>query len=280
MNQTERWVSPDVVLCDLDGVVWLAHRRIEGADIAIAKLREAGARVVFVTNNSHSTVAETEQLLGDIGIPASGDVITSSQAAARALNRGESVLVCGGPGIVESVQACGCTCAVAHQLDDRERASVIEGSRRFDAVLVGFHREFDYEVLTMASSAIRMGARFIATNDDATYPTPGGLIPGGGSIVAAVAKASGSEPVIAGKPHRLLAELVEAELGPISKGRVVMVGDRVSTDGAFARRLGCRFALVMTGVSSHADRDSADLWAESLLDVARALLLPGRAGHS
>ena len=68
------------------------------------------------------------------------------------------------------------------------------------AVVVGFHRDFDFEGLTRASQAIRDGARFVATNLDATYPVPGGMVPGAGSIVAAVATASGCSPEVAGKP--------------------------------------------------------------------------------
>ena len=77
-----------------------------------------------------------------------------------------------------------------------------------DAVVVGFHREFDYDGLARASSKVRAGARLVGTNDDATYPTADGPIPGGGSILAAIAFASGVEPVVAGKPYAPMAALV------------------------------------------------------------------------
>ena len=77
-----------------------------------------------------------------------------------------------------------------------------------DAVVVGFHRDFDYERLRVAVRAVQRGARLIATNDDATYPTPDGPIPGGGAIVAAVAYAGGVRPVVAGKPYAPMADLV------------------------------------------------------------------------
>ena len=94
------------------------------------------------------------------------------------------------------------------------------------------------------------GARLLATNDDATYPTPEGLIPGGGAILAAVATASGATPTIAGKPYAPMAALVRDRCGPeFSSGTAVMVGDRWSTDGLFAEALGCPFALVRTGVT-------------------------------
>ncbi len=115
--------------------------------------------------------------------------------------------------------------------------------------MVGFHRDFDYERLRVAAGAIRAGARFVATNDDATYPTPAGPIPGGGSLVAAVAYATGVSPAVAGKPHEPMADLVRALVG----GDGTMVGDRPDTDGRFAVTLGYRNALVLSGVTRPVD---------------------------
>lgn len=228
--------SIEFVLCDLDGVVWLAREVIPGAPEAIERLRAAGRRVLFVTNNSMSTVAEQEQALADIGIPAVGDIITSAQAAASLVRDGERVLVCGGAGVVEAVES-----GVGAVVDDPDRA---------DVVIVGLHRHFDFDGLSAATRAIRRGARFVATNDDATYPTPDGETPGAGSIVAAVATASGEQPVIAGKPHRPMADLAAERCGDrFSADRVLMVGDRWSTDGLFADVIDCPFALVRTGVT-------------------------------
>ena len=123
-----------------------------------------------------------------------------------------------------------------------------------DALIVGLHQDLDYWRLQAANRAVRAGARFIATNDDATYPTPDGPLPGAGTIVAAVARASSVEPVIAGKPHGPMAELVAERCGPeFAPHRALMIGDRYSTDGRFAAQIGCPFALVHTGVSSSED---------------------------
>ena len=228
-----------LLLCDLDGVVWLAHRPIPGSVDAIAAAREAGWRVVFVTNNSFSLVDDVTATLESIGVPATGDVITSAGAGATLVSAGERVLVCGGPGIVEAVTRRGAV-VVSPDEADGSPASV-------DAVMVGFHRDFDYEVMRRASGAVRAGARLIGTNDDATYPTPDGPIPGGGSILAAIATACGVAPIVAGKPHRPMAEAVRALTGGVGS-MAVMVGDRPSTDGLFARTLNCRYALVRSGV--------------------------------
>jgi 4-nitrophenyl phosphatase len=218
---------------DLDGVIWLGEEPIPGSAEAVARLRAAGEQVVFCTNNSSRPLAEVEAKLARHGIPAEGDVVTSAMAAAGLVAPGERVLICAGPGVVEAVEARG-----AEAVDDGPA----------DAVVVGLHLDFDYEGLRRATAAIRAGARFIATNDDATYPTPTGEIPGGGAIVAAVATACGAAPVIAGKPHAPMADLVRARLGPDG----TMVGDRLETDGVFARALGYRFALVLTGVTTDA----------------------------
>src|SRR4051794_2196353 len=94
---------PRVVLCDLDGVVWLAHQAIPGSVAGIAELRAAGTRVLFVTNNSAARIEEQEAALAAIGIPATGDVLSSAQAAAALLQPGERVLVCGGEGILQAL---------------------------------------------------------------------------------------------------------------------------------------------------------------------------------
>jgi 4-nitrophenyl phosphatase len=251
----------DTVLCDLDGVVWLAHRPIEGAADAVARLRAGGRRVLFVTNNSMATIAEQEAALEAIGIPAADDVLTSGQAAATLLTAGERVHVCGGPGVVEAVTAVGALVPV-------EPPTV-------DTVVVGLHRDFDYERLRRAAAFVHRGARLVGTNDDATFPTPDGPIPGGGSLLAAVATAAGVTPVVAGKPHAPMVELVRRRLGDrFDPARMVMVGDRPSTDGEFAVRLGCRFALVRTGVTRPDAAVEVERWRDlpDLATVADAII--------
>jgi glycerol 3-phosphatase-2 len=233
-------VDPAFVLCDLDGVIWLSHRPIPGSVEAVARLRASGRRVVFVTNNSSARVADQEATLASIGIPAGGDVFTSAGAAAALLASGARVLVCGGPGVAEAATSVG---AVPIDGDDEAGTSA-------DVVVVGFHRNFDYERLRIAAAAVRNGAALIGTNDDATYPTTDGPIPGGGAILAAVATAAGVAPVIAGKPHRPMATAVLDQLGRPDPAAVLVVGDRPSTDGLFAVTLGSPFALVRSGVTA------------------------------
>ena len=235
------------ILCDLDGVVWLMHQPIAGSVDAISRMREVGHRVLFVTNNSHSSANEQAAVLESIGIPAVGDVVTASQSAGALLHAGERVLTCGGPGVMQAITDAGAI--VVGRSDDPD----LPKDLAVDAVVVAFHRTFDFAGLTRLSATIRQGARFIATNDDATYPTPDGVIPGGGAIVAAVATASGVQPIVAGKPYAPMANLVRSVLGVVDLSSSWMVGDRVSTDGAFAKTLGCHFAHVRSGVAHTPD---------------------------
>ena len=240
------------ILCDLDGVVWLLHQPIAGSVDAIARMRAAGHRVLFVTNNSSATLAKQEAALAKIGISAQGDVCTSAQAAALLLSPGERVLVAGGPGIVEAVEAAGAV-VVARTDDPTDDAAFSDVATSIDTVLVGYHNTFDYRGLTRAVTPILTGARLIGTNDDPTYPTPAGLIPGGGSILAAIAKAGGVRPIIAGKPFAPMGQLVRKRLGVDDLSVAWMAGDRDSTDGAFARLVGAKFALMLSGVSESPD---------------------------
>jgi glycerol-1-phosphatase len=224
-----------VVCCDLDGVVWRGADPIPGAAEAIEELRAHGLRVGFVSNNSSQPVGEVTAKLAAAGVPTlPGDVVTSARAAAALLasdlQRGAPVLACAGPGVIEALGEAGLRPV------DRPPAA---------GVVVGMHRNFDFDELDRASAAVRDGARFVATNLDPTYPVPGGMIPGSGAIVAAVATAAGRVPEVAGKPERPMVDLVQERLGPTG----VVVGDRVSTDGAFAKALGWPFALVLSGVT-------------------------------
>lgn len=268
------------VLCDLDGVVWLAHEPIPGSVEAIAALRASGRRVLFVTNNSAAPVAEHEAALDAVGIPARGDVVSSAMAGAALVEPGERVLVAGGPGVVEAVERRGAV-AVHNtgEFDDAELAA-------FDAVVVGLHRDFDYRRLRAAARAVTAGARLIGTNGDTTYPTPSGLDPGGGALVVAVATVAGVEPVYGGKPHRPMADLIIELLSTadvrFDPANALMVGDRVDTDGRFALHLRSPFALVRSGVCEPGDVLAGDV--EPVLDVADlaavtdALLRPAAAG--
>lgn len=217
---------------DLDGVIWLAEQPIPGSADAITRLRQAGIGVLFATNNALPTLSELVAQLARAGIAAQPEeLLTSAQAAASLLDRGSTAVVCAGGGVLEA-------------LADQGVAVVAEGPA--DAVVVGLTRDFDFAMLATAASAVHGGARLVGTNDDATYPTPGRLLPGAGALLAAVATAAQVTPEVAGKPH----EAIVALLGKRAPDASLVVGDRPSTDGLLARRLGVPYALVRSGVTT------------------------------
>jgi len=260
-------------LLDLDGVVWLSGRAIPGAAEAIGRLRAANERVAFLTNNSGPTVAEHVASLRSAGVDASSDeVLTSAHAAASLLERGSSAAVVGGAGVVEAL--------IEHNVRVvpliRSGPDPLPGqpAPQPDAVVVGRTTDLSYGLLAAASKAIRSGARFVATNSDATMPTPDGPVPGAGAIVAFIEVASGLSAEVAGKPHAAAAAFVRARLGPVG----VVVGDRPDTDGQFARAIGARFALVLTGVTSGNDmpvEPSPDVVGADVASVVDQILEAG-----
>lgn len=255
---------------DLDGVVWLGDSPIAGSIDAIRTLRRAGEQVLFLTNNSSMTVGAYLAKMGSLGLEcAPSELCTAAQAASLLVDPDEVVLVCGGPGIVEAVA-------------QRGARVVSEPTHDVTAVVAGWHRDFDFSRLTAAFRAVHHGARLIGTNDDPTYPSADGPLPGGGSIVAAIAYAGGVTPQFGGKPNEPAARLVFERLGwsanptPSQRAMITMVGDRPSTDGGMARRLGGRFGLVLSGVVSERDlpvEPAPDLIAQDLAALIEGRLL-------
>lgn len=244
---------------DVDGVVWLAGRAIPGAPEAIRRLRAAGEQVVFLTNNSGPTVDGYLGMLADAGVDARpDDLATSGQAAASMLAPGSTAAVVGGDGIREALEARG--------------VHIVGLEATPDTVVVGRTVELDYDEMADAATAIRNGARFVATNTDPTYPTGHGPLPGAGALVAFVAVSSGHQPEVAGKPHPPVADLVRARYGTPT----IMVGDRPDTDGEFALAVGAPFALVLSGSTSRADlpvEPEPAIVAEDLAEVVDRRLL-------
>jgi 4-nitrophenyl phosphatase len=248
-------------LLDCDGVVWLTEQAIPGSADAVASLRASGSRVVFLTNNSFPRRSDHLEKLDRLGIPTDpADLLSSAMAAAALMEPGERALVLGGPGLVE-------------ELESRGVATVRPGSGRgtgaVDAVVVGLDPAFDYPSLAAATSAVLGGARLIGTNDDAALPTPDGVLPGAGALLAAVACASGVVPTVAGKPNAATVDLVRDRVGTVE----IVVGDRPSTDGILARNLGARFGLVLSGVTEieHGPLEpEADVEARDLAALVRS----------
>ncbi len=237
---------------DLDGVVWLSGRVLEGAPEAVSLLRARGHDVIFVTNSSFYRRDEVAERLAAIGIDALDGVITSAMATASLLEVGEAVMVVGGPGLHEAILARG--------------AEIVpDGLDKPDAVVIGIEPRFDYERLSEVMVAVDGGARLLATNRDPTFPTPDGLRPGCGALVAAVSAATGVQATFGGKPEAATQVMVHERLGA---GGVV-AGDRNDTDGALAEALGYRFALISSAVNAGYEADAVRF--DGLLDAVKSL---------
>ncbi len=229
----------DVALLDLDGVVYLAEQPVPAAPEALAAAREAGMRLAFVTNNASRTPDQVAALLGRVGVPAEpGEVITSSQAAAHyladRLPAGAPVLVLGTTGLIEAIT-------------ERGLRPVFSADDEPAAVVQGFFPEIGWKQLAEGAIAIRRGVPWLATNLDATVPSPRGALPGNGSLVAALSHATGVTPAATGKPDPAMhAESVQRS----GAQHPIVVGDRLDTDIEGARRVGCASLLVFTGVTT------------------------------
>lgn len=228
----------DVALLDLDGVVYVGPAAVPDVPEALQKARRAGMRLGFVTNNASRTPEEVAAHLTEIGVAAEpADVITSAQAAAsvvaEVLGPDARILPVGGPGVAAALRAAGLT--VVDSAEDRP-----------DAVVQGYGREVGWAALAEAVVAVRNGARHIATNADATVPSPRGPLPGNGAMVGVVSGVTGHRPTITGKPDPAMhAECVRRT----GARRPLVVGDRLDTDVEGARRAGAPSLLVFSGVT-------------------------------
>lgn len=231
----------DVALLDLDGVVYVGPDAVPGVPESLAAARAAGMRLGFVTNNAARRPADVAAHLTRLGVPAGeSDVITSSQAAAGVvagmLAPGARVLPVGGPGVAAALTAAGLT-VVARAEDGPE------------AVVQGYGPEVGWADLAEAVVAVRNGARHVATNADATIPSPRGPLPGNGAMVGVVSAVTGRAPLVTGKPDPAMhAECVRRT----DARRPLVVGDRLDTDIEGARRAGAPSLLVLTGVTDPA----------------------------
>jgi glycerol-1-phosphatase len=255
------------IVLDLDGVVYLGDTVVPAAPAALEGVRGLGVRVVFVTNNSSRPPERVAEKLGRLGVKAAvEEVLTSADATVHLLGgeqglRGTRVLVVGGPGLRQALEAAG--------------ARLVDPSawRRAEVVAVGFDPELTYEKVRAAALAIRAGARFVGSNPDTTLPTPEGFWPGAGATLAMLEAATGTRPEVAGKPQRALFDTAAEALGP---GPYLMVGDRADTDLDGARRLGWSTALVLSGALGPGDLPDLAAAPDHLLaDVGGLLDPPG-----
>ncbi len=230
------------LICDLDGTVWSEGVVFPGVADAIARARAAGHRFLFATNNAIPTLEQLRTDLTRQGIAADEGVVSSATATATLVESGQRVFVIGGPGLRTELSARGAIVV-------EPEAGMLGRHLAVDFVVVGRDTAFDFAALAIAADAIRAGATFLAVCTDPTHPGPNGVEPGGGAIVAAIAAASGADPVVAGKPNTAMAEVFIDALGDDGLSDAMVIGDVIGSDGQMAAEMGLPFALVLSGAT-------------------------------
>ncbi|MBS1673115.1 MAG: HAD-IIA family hydrolase [Actinobacteria bacterium] len=256
--------SADVILSDLDGVVYRGAAPIPHAIAALNSARKSKT-VGFLTNNASRLAADVAEQLVSMGLRADADdVVTSPQATLLLLSKvvepGASLLAIGGPGLTVVLEGAG------YRL-------VRTADENPDAVVQGFSPRVSWADLAEATYALASGIPWVATNLDAALPLERGLAPGNGALVAAVRAVVNREPLAAGKPETALFDAArERFLG----SRWLFIGDRIDTDIRGAKRSGMSSALVFTGISRPQDAFAAppDARPDFILRDLRDLTLP------
>lgn len=238
-----------LLLVDLDGVVYRGSQPVPGIADVLNRRVAVGDRVIYVTNNSRSHRDEYEARLREMGVPLGAEgvqnIVTAARAAAVLLAEADPpprlAMVLGGPGLARELRDVGIRVVAPTERGLREAP---------DALVVGVDFSLSYKRLSIAATAVRCGARFVATNRDPMFPTAEGLSAGAGAIVAALAVAAGREPDdVIGKPEPRLFEAA-AEIAGVPVGEAIVVGDNLVTDIRAANRVGARSILMLTGVVS------------------------------
>lgn len=238
-------VEHDLVMLDLDGVVYVGEDAVPGAAEHLAAARGLGASLAFVTNNASRTPGTVADHLSSLGVAASeSDVVTSAQAAARLVvdrhGRRARVWALGGEGVHAALAA--------------EQLRVVGPDDGPDVLVTGYGRDVRWAELMRAAVALVDGLPWVACNTDHTIPTPQGRAPGHGVQVRMLADFSRVDPVVAGKPAR---PLLDETVRRVGGARPLMVGDRIDTDVDGAVAAGVPSLLVLTGVTDLAVLASA-----------------------
>jgi NagD protein len=240
-------------LMDMDGVLVREEHAIPGADRFIARLRELGTPFLVLTNNSTYTPRDLAARLRASGLDVPEEAIwTSALATARFLEAQRpqgSAFVIGEAGLTTALHDAGYTLT----------------ERSPDYVVLGETRTYSFERITRAIRLILGGARFIATNPDATGPTAEGPLPATGSVAALISRASGVEPYFVGKPNPLMMRSALNAIDAHSE-TAAMIGDRMDTDVVSGLEAGMETILVLTGITTREDAELHPYRASRVVD--------------
>lgn len=255
------------LILDMDGVLWRGETPMPGLAPFFDTLQSLNIGFALATNNATKTTDLYVQKLARFGVNVDPEqIVTSSEAAATYLHThfhpGTRVYVVGEVGLQQAVAAQG--------FQPVTELDYTRLNGHIPAVIVGLTRQVTYNEMACASLLIQRGATFIATNPDVTYPSEYGELPGAGAVVAFVAAASGTEPILIGKPGPILFQeaLRRLNADPVT---TAMVGDRLETDIAGGQALGLQTILVLSGISGRADITRTNINPDYIFDDITAL---------
>jgi 4-nitrophenyl phosphatase len=257
------------IFLDLDGCIYRGNQVITGVREALRGFREREVKILFLTNNSTMTSEDYAEKLRVMGIEsAPGEFLTSGEAASH------YILMNSGPSNILPITENGFK-EYCRRMNHKVLG--IKDWRLAEYVVVGLDRNFNYIKLRAGCRAIMNGAIFIATNVDRTIPTEDGLDPGAGSIVAAIREATLKEPIVIGKPSKIMMELALRRVG-VSPSEILVVGDRLETDILAGKVIGADTALLLSGATTRDAVEEAppqnrpDYIAEDLLVLYKNLV--------
>jgi len=247
------------ILLDVDGVLHVSGHPILGGAKAIARLREAGHTLRFVTNNTtHSRKALAEEIRS-FGVELDDEELQTTPLAAAHALKGMRVLALTMPAIIED-------------LDGLELVG--EGA---DAVLLGgadesyeTNRVFSYYNLARAFAELQEGADLYCLHKNRWWQTSRGALLDAGALVAGLEYAADTEATVLGKPSAayFAAALDALEYDP---EQTWMVGDDVEADVAGASAFGLRTVLVRTGKFREEVLEEATVRPDGVIDSIAGL---------
>ncbi|KAG9041082.1 hypothetical protein FS837_012763 [Tulasnella sp. UAMH 9824] len=255
----------DTFMFDCDGVLWHDEELVPGAVQVLEHLRSLKKKIIFVTNNATKSRKNYKKKFDRLGVQAEDEVFGSAYASAvyissvLKLPKDEKVYVIGQAGLEEEldeegIQHIGGT-DPADKTFDAFDITKFERDPKVTVVLAGLDTAINYTKLAKAMQYLtrNSGCRFLATNEDSTYPVGGGqFLPGAGSISAPLRYITKTAPISIGKPNQAMMDTIKAK-HHFDPTKTVMVGDRLDTDIIFGNKGGCSTLLVLTGVAKEAD---------------------------
>ncbi len=265
MNHNSNPISS--LILDMDGVLWHGDMPVPGLASFFAEIERRQLGYILATNNATKTQQQYVDKLNrfDVAVPVER-ILTSSEATAGYLRKTHpawrSAYLVGEIGLHEAMANQGFS-ILDEDIDDMS-------SVRADVVVVGMTRYVCYRHLAVANYLIKIGAAFVGTNPDITFPSEIGPMPGAGSILAFLETASGVTPEVIGKPNAIMFREAIRRLKTTVEA-TVMVGDRLSTDITGAHSIGLRSVLLLSGISTREDLEGAAIQPDWVFSDLKSL---------